>query len=248
MIVVEKRKETTPLLTTEDSTALGALMLIVSDEGASRHDVNVDSRNDERSSTSSHSFIHVPTHPPRKPLALRAFHSIELIAIVASLRLAGTQIIPLFLTCIKEIPIINLALRLYISFFCITMCLIELEVPLLPLMIQESLVSQSYLTRGLLYTFLALVAMNDAEFSGQLSIVRDVKSVPWTAIFTELTAWPIYVVGHVYILLGVCCCANKQYRDGLTRTFQQQLKEYREAIGECNSDDDDEKEEELLKP
>jgi len=241
MIVEEKRKETTPPLT--ESTALGALMLVR--DGASGHDVNVDISNDECSSTSSHSFIHVSLHPPHKPLALRAFHSIELIAIVASLRLAGTQIIPLFLTCIKEIPIINLALRLYISIFCFTMCLIELEIPL-PLMIQESLVSQSYLTRGLSYTFLALVAMNDAEFSGQLSVIRDVKSVPWAAIFTELTAWPIYIVGHVYILLGVCCCA-KQYRDGLTRTFQEQLKEYHEAIGECSNDDDDE-EEELLKP
>lgn len=209
-----------------------------SDSGAplipANENVDKDSHN-ECSSTSSKN-VNVSIYPPHKPLALRAFHSIELIAIVASLRLAGTQIIPLLLTPIREIPILNLALRLYISFFCIGICLIEFQVPI----IQTSFVSQSYLTRGLLYAFLALVAMNDAAFSGQLELVRNVLSVPWASIFTELTAWPIFIVGHVYILLGVCCA--KPFRDGLNKTYQEQLTEYHRAIGDCNDDSMDEEE------
>ena len=231
MLALEKSTETTPVETTD----LGNLRIMKGASSSAHENVDKDDMHDECSSTPSHDFD-VSIHAPHKPLALRAFHSLEFIAIVASLRVAGTQLIPLFLTPIREIPIINLALRLYISLFCIGICLIEFEVPI-P-WIQESLVSQSYLTRGLLYTFLALVAMKDAAFSGQLELVRDVQSVPWAAIFTELTAWPIFIVGHVYILLGVCCA--KPYRDRLTTTFQEQMKEYHEAIGECNDDIDEE--------
>jgi hypothetical protein len=171
--------------------------------------------------------------PPHKPLVLRVFHSIEFIAIVASLRLAGTQIVPLFLTPIQNVPLLNLVLRLYIALFCIGICLVEFEVPV-PLI----LLSQSYLIRGFLYTFLSLVAMNDATFEGQLELIRDVQSVPWVAFFTELTAWPIFVVGHVYIVLGVCCA--KPYRDRLTKTYREELNEFQEAIMESNEEVDGE--------
>lgn len=213
--------------------------------GGASSDADVDVRKNDNECSSSHDSIHVGTllDPPHKPMALQFFHSIEFVAIVASLRLAGTQLVPLVVMPIHDLTLINIILRIYITLFCIGVCLIELERPRI---ILPSPLLQHYLTRGLLYTFLALVAMNDANVSGIQDMQKHEKQleyVPWTAVFTEMVAWPLFLVGHAYMLMGLCCMNS--YRERLSRTYQEEVEEYQETMREYNESDDDE--EELLK-
>jgi hypothetical protein len=193
----------------------------------------IDSKSDidEYETTPSETSLASVIMPPHKPISLRFFHTVELIGTIASLRLAGTQVLPFFYVPISKIPAVELVLRFYIALFCLGICVVELHLPIQ--YIQSNPILQNYLSRGLLYSFLALAAMNEA-FSVQVQdMVQHTKSlqhIPWIAIFTEMSSWPVFIIGHIYMMLGIFCL--KPYRDRLTADYQELMEDYRRELRE----------------
>jgi hypothetical protein len=191
---------------------------------------------------------HRPTYNP----CLYMFHLLEGIAIIASIALIVTQIIPIvevFLfnsnnnnhniqnisstsssssskTMILTGDILNYALRFYISLFCGLFIMTELGTSIvyhtLPLL-------QYYSSRGFLYSFLGLICSEEAytvrvqEKISSNDVIQ--QHIGWTSIFMEVSSYCMLLIGIIYILLGLCCC--KKVRDHYKMKELEEWKQYK---------------------
>jgi protein-S-isoprenylcysteine O-methyltransferase Ste14 len=173
-------------------------------------------------------------HVPPVNACLWVFHLLEGICCVASLMLLTTQILPLIFMAgsndmVSKVGITSLALRIYISLFCVLFMLTELQVPIL----RSSVLLDNYASRGFLYSFLGLVCVEQAYSERVKEIVESGKSqfhIEWVAIFMQISSLLMLGMGIVYIVLGMFCL--KRFRDKLKQQEKDQWKKYRQDTKE----------------
>jgi hypothetical protein len=172
-------------------------------------------------------------HVPGVNPCLWLFHTLQGIGVLASLMLCVTQMIPIVFArgdVLERVGPASVALKAYISSFCVVFVAVETDLPV-PFL-RDSNLFQRYFSRGFLYSFLGLICLEEAYSERVRDIVRKnqsaVDSVGWAPIFMQLSSWLMLAVGCVYMLMGLCCL--KRLRDRLKEKEQQEWKEYREAI------------------
>jgi hypothetical protein len=174
-----------------------------------------------------------PHVPPQNP-CLWLFHMLEGIAIATDICLFATQILPLFLVHNIDIGVLSLALKVYIAFFCILFVSTEVNIPI-PF-IQSSQLLQSYLSRGILYSFVGLICVEESYSERVKDILahnKDSFHVGWPAIFMQLSSWFMLAVGLTYMLLGICCL--KGMRDRMKANEIEAWREYHKNLKEWKS-------------
>ena len=163
---------------------------------------------------------------PMKNCFLHFFHWLEGLAIMACIGILTTQLIPLIVVPLKQLGFLQTVLRIYISLFTVIFILIELRVPWV--FLKKAYLLQTYFSRGLLYTFLGVIVMEEA-YSGRIDdMVHHASSdfhVAWAPLFMQISSWFVFVIGCAYMLLGVCCL--QLFRDNLDQKHKQQVEEFR---------------------
>jgi len=175
-------------------------------------------------------------HKPGQNPCLWLFHWLEGVSTVAAFCLLVTQILPFFLVRFRDIPqrigVLNMALKVYISLFCVLFIFNETEAPV-PL-VRRSALLKPFFSRGFLYSFLGLICVEEAYSERVKDIVSHAASdefhVGWAAIFMEVTSWLMLSCGVVYLLLGMCCM--KGLRDRIKQNEIDAWKKYREEMKE----------------
>jgi hypothetical protein len=173
----------------------------------------------------SESLHEILVNRPHRPCCLHVFIFIEIVAILASLNLLITEIIPIIIAPPSKIGYLSLALRCYLSCFCLVFISVELEIPV-PF-IKDSKIFNNWISRGFLYSFVGLIGMEEAYSSRVEDLVgnaNDKFHVAWVPMFMQITSWVMFAVGCCYMLLGICCLWR--LRDKLRDSFQERLEEY----------------------
>jgi hypothetical protein len=172
-------------------------------------------------------------HMPNQNPCLWLFHLLQGVAVISALCLLVTQAIPITLDAKTSEPVqmnfLSVALKVYISLFCIIFVLIELNLNIPFLRSSELL--QTFLSRGFIYSFLGLICVEEAYSERVRDIVshgKDEFHVGWLAIFMQISSWFMLGVGALYMLLGVFCLRG--FRDRLNQKEQDDWKKYREEL------------------
>lgn len=114
---------------------------------------------------------------------------------------------------------------LYLSCFCITFMLVEAEIPI-PFL-KDSAIFQNWFSRGFLYSFIALIGMEEAYSSRVEDLVghaNDKFHVSWVPLFMQISSWVMFVTGVLYMLMAVLCLRGMKTK--LRASYQERLKEY----------------------
>ena len=174
-------------------------------------------------------------HVPGQNPCLYLFHVLEGVAVATTLCLMATQILPLFLVpakdIVEKIGVLSLALKVYISFFLLIFVITELDLPV-PLVTSSPLL-QNYASRGVLYSFIGLICVEESYSERVKDLVahgKDEFHIGWASIFMQISSWLMLVFGLVYLLLGICCM--KRLRDRMKENERQAWRDYREAMRE----------------
>mmetsp|Transcript_34544 Transcript_34544/g.83755 ORF Transcript_34544/g.83755 Transcript_34544/m.83755 type:complete len:250 (-) Transcript_34544:3159-3908(-) len=165
---------------------------------------------------------------PQKNIILYAFHGIESFAIFCCITLMATQLFPMIFFPASEINTGGIVLKFYISIFCIVFVMVEYDAPV-PFL-KDSKILQNYFSRGFVYSFLGVSALEEAYSERVQDTVghqSDEFHVAWLGVFMQVTAWMMFGVGVLYMLLGLCCM--KKLRDKLQQNDRQKWREFREA-------------------
>ena len=172
-------------------------------------------------------------HKPGQNACLWLFHLLEGVTTVVCVCLMATQLFPFFMMKLKDIGVLTMFLKAYISLFCLLFILTETNAPI-PL-VRRSALLQPYATRGFLYSFLGLICVEEAYSERVKDIVshgKDEFHIGWAAIFMEVSSWLMLSCGVVYCLLGICCM--KRVRDRLQQNEKDAWRQYRDAMKEWN--------------
>jgi len=171
---------------------------------------------------------------PMKNCCLHFFHWFEALAIMSCLGVLTTQLIPLVIVPLKDLGFLQTVLRIYVSLFSVAFILVELRVPW-PFLKKAHLL-QSYFSRGLLYTFLGVVVMEEA-YSGRIDdMVHHASSefhVAWAPLFMQISSWFVFGIGCFYMIFGLCCL--QLLRDNLHKKHKQQVEEFQRLHNEIKS-------------
>jgi len=190
-------------------------------------------KDDEISALTGGPPLSRPHIPLQNPL-LWLFHLINGAAMIASFCLLMTQIIPFIVEKDQEystlFATLNLFLKFYISLFCIAFLLVETDVPL-P-MIRNSIIFQSFASRGFLYSFLGLVSTVESYSDRVQSFLGKSgnDNITWAAIFMQVSAWLMLAVGLTYFAMGVLCLQPLVTR--MKEDEREQWREYRIVLKE----------------
>jgi hypothetical protein len=171
---------------------------------------------------------------PMKNCFLHFFHWFEALAIMSCFGILTTQLIPLVVVPLRQLGFLQTVLRVYVSLFTVIFILIELRVPWE--FLKKAHLLQTYFSRGLLYTFLGVIGMEEA-YSGRIDdMVHHASSdfhVAWAPLFMQISSWFVFVIGCAYMLLGLCCM--QLVRDNLDQKHKQQVEEFRRLHNELSS-------------
>jgi hypothetical protein len=171
-------------------------------------------------------------HQPGQNACLWLFHLLEGIAVTASLCLMVTQLVPVLLvksSSSSSIGILSLALRVYITIFCLLFICTETQLPI-PVVRQSQLL-QTYASRGFLYSFIGLICVEEAyseRVKGIVSHVDDSFHIGWASVFMEVSSWLMLSTGALYAFLGLFCC--KRLRDRMKQKEIEAWKRYKEDM------------------
>jgi hypothetical protein len=173
-------------------------------------------------------------HMPRQNPCLWIFHFIQFTACIASVCLVATQIIPLVFLPTNELltrmGVLSLALKVYISVFCLLFVIVEADLPV-P-WIQQSPLLERFVSRGFIYSFIGLVCVEESYSERVRDIVRqkDEFRVGWAPIFMQISSWLMLGMGIVYMVFGVFCL--KRFRDRLKQREVEEWRQYRKDLRE----------------
>jgi len=176
-------------------------------------------------------------HKPGQNPCLWLFHLLEGVTSVVCVALMTTQVFPFFMMRIKDIGVLTLALKVYISLFCLLFILTETSAPI-PI-VRRSALLQPYLSRGFLYSFLGLISVEEAyseRVKEMISYGNNEFHISWAPLFMEVTSWLMLACGVVYFLLGICCMKRlrdrvKQDEIDAWKRYRDELKEWKERFG-----------------
>lgn len=153
---------------------------------------------------------------------------IEAFAIFCCITLMITQIFPMFFIPMAEVNPGGIVLKFYISIFCIVFIMVEYDAPV-PFL-KDSRILQNYFSRGFVYSFLGVSALEEAYSERVQDTVghqADEFHVAWLGVFMQVTAWLMFGVGVLYMFLGICCM--KKLRDKLQDNDRKKWRDFREA-------------------
>ena len=93
------------------------------------------------------------------------------------------------------------------TLFCITFVLVEARTPL-PFL--QTHLLRNLISRGMLYSFLGLVALDQAVAVNAKSAMVNGSTpgslhLSWQALFMQITAYSLTVMGGIYMVLGILC-------------------------------------------
>jgi hypothetical protein len=169
-------------------------------------------------------------HQPGQNACLWLFHLLEGIAVTASLCLMVTQLVPVLLVkSSSQIGILSLALRVYITIFCLLFICTETQLPI-PVVRQSQLL-QTYVSRGFLYSFIGLICVEEAyseRVKGIVSHVDDSFHIGWASVFMEVSSWLMLSTGAMYAFLGLFCC--RRLRDRMKQKEIEAWRRYKEDM------------------
>lgn len=168
---------------------------------------------------------------PRRNCCHGMFIFLNIISILTCLAMIVSKALPLFLTNdIHEQSYVQLAIRCYITFFCLIFILAEMEAPI----VRTNGNLQNFISKGFNYTFMAAVAMGQIEATLATKSMKQVREGPlgidweeFLVIFIELPPWIMGGVGLLYMVLGLLCM--KAVRDRCREDYQRRMEEYFEA-------------------
>jgi len=128
---------------------------------------------------------------------------------------------------------VDVALRAYGLVFCLTICVIELE---LGATARSSVVSRFWTLRGLLYVLVGLMALDAADDderrrrdADDRPAWRDDSVVPYI-LYLRATATALLALGLLYVALGLCCCKHLKERLALDHRKQLAKAQLRAAV------------------
>lgn len=172
---------------------------------------------------------------PRRNCCHGLFIIINIIAVAACLLLILSQVLPIFF--VKEVQtILQLTLRGYLTFFCLIFICAEMELPLPFVRSSQSL--HNFISKGFNYTFVAIVAMEQAQADLVEESIKKRTNDPmgmdlswFHALFVEIPAWVMLGVGALYMVMGILCM--RPVRDRCREDYARRMEEYfetREAL------------------
>jgi len=118
-----------------------------------------------------------------------------------------------------------------LAFFSFVFLLAEFEVSCL-----KSKFFQNWISRGFLYTFLGVVAIEQRYAMIADGSIHDLETeklpifyfnVEWASFFIEISSWWMIGMGSVYFLLGICCM--KVIRNRCREQYKNKWKRYMET-------------------
>lgn len=186
--------------------------------------------------------ILTPERPGDNP-CLWLFHLLSGIAAVASLCLLATQMIPVLLMSNDDrwskLGVLSMALKFYIAVFCGLFLCVETELPI-PIL-RSSQLLQNYSSRGFLYSFVALISVEEAYSEHLTEIVSNHEQthIGWAPIFMQISSWVMLGIGGLYFLLGLCCLQAlrrklKQDEKERWQQYRNEMKEWKEQQRQRN--------------
>lgn len=176
---------------------------------------------------------------PRRNCCHGMFIFLNIVSILTCLAMIVSKVLPLFLTNgIHEQSYVQLAIRCYITFFCLIFILAELEAPI----VRTNGTLQNFISKGFNYTFMAAVAMGQIEATLAVKSIKRASEGPlgidwdeFDVIFIELPPWIMGGVGLLYMFLGLLCM--RTVRDRCREDYQRRMEEYFEAKAAAERDE-----------
>ena len=176
---------------------------------------------------------------PRRNCCHGMFIFLNVVAILTCLAMIVSKVLPLFLTNdIHEQSYVQLAIRCYITFFCLIFILAELEAPI----VRTNGTLQNFISKGFNYTFVAAVAIGQIEATLAVKSIKHASEGPlgidwgeFNVIFIELPPWIMGGVGLLYMALGLLCM--RAVRDRCREDYQRRMEEYFEAKAAAERDE-----------
>lgn len=219
--------EKSPLIGTEQKSQVKD-GIDAAEKGKSKEQVVSEARASSEERKSFTESIHeILVKRPRPNPCLLVFYFVSCVAVVASLCLLATQIIPIIIAY-PDVDFLRFALRVYVAFFCIVFLLVEVQAPLA--FLENNKTFQNYISRGLLYSFNGLIGLEQAYSLRIEDVVKHANSklhIGWTPLFMQISSWTMVVIGYTYILMGLFCM--QLLRDKLQANYQERLDEYNRA-------------------
>lgn len=147
------------------------------------------------------------------------FDIVNNVATVTSLCLLLSQVLPIFFMNDSTTTIgpVQMALRCYMSVFCIGAICAEQEV----LMINKVPLLHSWILRGLVYSFLGLVGLEESAAINYKTSGTPSLSFEDASVFILMSSFAMVIVGVLYFLMGIVCL--RLMRDNLREKYNAKI-------------------------
>ncbi len=115
---------------------------------------------------------------------------------------------------------VELLLKIFLSSFCVMIILNEVEWWGI---LRASPLLWNWIPRGYLYAFIGLVSVEENNLKPSSGALNTLPIDYTAALFIETASWMMFVIGILYISLGLCCC----------QVYQTKVREnYKERVAE----------------
>mmetsp|Transcript_11382 Transcript_11382/g.17381 ORF Transcript_11382/g.17381 Transcript_11382/m.17381 type:complete len:235 (+) Transcript_11382:82-786(+) len=115
---------------------------------------------------------------------------------------------------------VELLLKIFLSSFCAMIILNEVEWWGI---LRASPLLWNWIPRGYLYAFIGLVSVEENNLKPSSGDLNTLPIDYTAALFIETASWMMFVIGVLYISLGLCCC----------QVYQKKVREnYKERVAE----------------
>lgn len=174
-----------------------------------------------------------PSKPTRHWI-VRIFFTVENIAIATNLVLLVSQALPLAVVPWGESEPGYLALKIYLCVFALLFLCVEIDHPSIPFLRKASFL-KTYVSRGFLYTFFALVCFDEADSEKAYKALEEknkqeasIFRVSWYALINQIAAASLLAIGLLYVLMGILCL--QRVRNRYVYDDRQKWVAYRDAM------------------
>eukprot|EP00816_Leptocylindrus_hargravesii_P005922 CAMPEP_0196812618 /NCGR_PEP_ID=MMETSP1362-20130617/29053_1 /TAXON_ID=163516 /ORGANISM="Leptocylindrus danicus, Strain CCMP1856" /LENGTH=252 /DNA_ID=CAMNT_0042188401 /DNA_START=187 /DNA_END=945 /DNA_ORIENTATION=- len=151
------------------------------------------------------------------------FDCVSSVTALSALCMGLSQVLPVFFVDEGDIGPVQMALRVYMTLFCVGVIVAELEC----LLINRMPLLHSWLVRGIVYSFLGVVGMEESVAVKFDLNNDDDSSVPTTreghaSLFIKLSSYAMTALGVLYFLMG--CLCMKRLRDNCRTKYNERIR------------------------
>ena len=141
---------------------------------------------------------------------------------ISALCMVLSQVLPLFFVDECEIGPVQMALRVYMTVFCVGVIVAELEC----LFINSMPLLHNWLVRGIVYSFLGIVGMEESV-AVKFDFKNDDNNVTTTkeghaSLFIKLSSYAMTAMGALYFLMG--CLCMRRLRDNCRMKYNERIR------------------------